>query len=102
MDESGNISFIPSPNSKNSNIWCVTIFENKITFFKNLFYLDVNNNRIILCEFMKSWFLVEYEHHYIIYYENKKQILTDNNNKAMVQNQNNKFSDQLFDLIDAI
>ena len=102
MDESGNISFIPSPNSKNSNIWCVTIFENKITFFKNLFYLDVNNNRIILSEFMKSWFLVEYEHHYIIYYENKKQILTDNNNKAMVQNQNSKYSDQLFDLIDAI
>ena len=101
MDDKGDISFKPKEKVDNANYsyyWYVTINENKITFYKDQFYLGINfnNKKIVRVQFMKPWNYQLYAKYYLIYYETKGLTLTDNKNEALVDKENGKHYDQLF------
>ena len=101
MDDKGDISFKSKEKVDNANYsyyWYVTINENKITFYKDQFYLGINfnNKKIVRVQFMKPWNYQLCAKYYLIYYETKGLTLTDNKNEALVDKENEKHYDQLF------
>ena len=105
MDYLGNILFLPQKNINNnySYIWYITILNDEITFFNNQFYLGINLNekKLVKEEFMKKWKFSQINNiYFIFYFENYNNILTDCNSQALVQNQIEKFYNQLFSISD--
>ena len=82
-------------------VWYITIINGEITLFSNDFYLNVDNNKEVICsEFMNNWKYEEIDSNYLLFSQNKNYVLTLDGNNVILEKENISNNSQLFELFD--
>ena len=84
-------------------VWYITIINGEITLFSNDFYLNVDNNKEVICsEFMNNWKYEEIDSNYLLFSQNKNYVLTLDGNNVILEKENISNNSQLFELFDIL